>query len=575
MRDSRSASQVLYGLLPHQTIDARGGVWKVTHWSTETVHDVDDDELRRALQRVAAPWEAEGTDQGFVAALRAGRSIRVETLDRRNGVRVDAFPKTWRCKNRSCNRLHRSSTKRCECGSRGPHGQLSFVLFHDACGEIREPYYPECPQHGQVRMDLPGTTNLSEIKLSCPVCSRDLGRHFLNTRCQCGVAGRRRDRGEFMEFAVHRSAAVYTPRTIVIVNPPSKTQMRELVQAGGPQAALTWMSNGMHASWIDKVEGAKAAALRRDLMDRGIDADTVERMMAQSNLSDAPSATVTASPAVIDEAQNQSASIALAMSKTRQTITDLADAATGSAVDRYRGLYPATLADAGIGRVDLVERFPVLTGQYGFTRGDQEPGQARLRAFMEKDGTFVVYGDLAATEALVFRLDPTKVCRWLAARGHAVSETGAERDDYEAILQAFGDDPESSPVYDDVVTLIHSMSHRVVRQASFYAGIDRNALSELLFPYTLCFVTYAVPRGDFVLGGLQALFEHDLHTVLDRVVHDESRCALDPGCASNPHGAACAVCLHLGEPSCRLFNTKLDRKALFARQDGYFTLASR
>lgn len=65
------------------------------------------------------------------------------------------------------------------------------------------------------------------------------------------------------------------------------------------------------------------------------------------------------------------------------------------------------------------------------------------------------------------------------------------------------------------------------------------------------------------------MFEYDLHTVLGKVVFDESRCALDPGCASNPKGAACAVCLHLGEPSCRMFNTRLDRKTLFG-ETGYF-----
>jgi len=109
----------------------------------------------------------------------------------------------------------------------------------------------------------------------------------------------------------------------------------------------------------------------------------------------------------------------------------------------------------------------------------------------------------------------------------------------------------------------------MVRQTSYYAGIDRESISELLFPAALTCVTYAVPRGDFVLGGLQAMFEHDLHTVLDRVVMDESRCALDPGCWESRSGAACAVCLHLGEPSCRLFNTHLDRKSLFDA-NGFF-----
>ena len=72
MKDGRSASQILYGLLPQQTIDARGGVWKVGSWHTKSVYDVDIDELRRELERCAYGWEVEGTDGGFVAALRTG-----------------------------------------------------------------------------------------------------------------------------------------------------------------------------------------------------------------------------------------------------------------------------------------------------------------------------------------------------------------------------------------------------------------------------------------------------------------------------------------------------------------------
>jgi len=74
-----------------------------------------------------------------------------------------------------------------------------------------------------------------------------------------------------------------------------------------------------------------------------------------------------------------------------------------------------------------------------------------------------------------------------------------------------------------------------------------------------------------VLGGLQALLESELHMLLDALVDDEHRCALDPGCEDN--GAACAVCLHLGEPSCSMFNTALSRKALAGGQ-GYFDFSA-
>jgi hypothetical protein len=90
---------------------------------------------------------------------------------------------------------------------------------------------------------------------------------------------------------------------------------------------------------------------------------------------------------------------------------------------------------------------------------------------------------------------------------------------------------------------------------------NRASLSEFLVPHHLGFFVYAAARGDFGLGGLQAVFEGEMHLLLRDFVTGEHRCALDPGCTQN--GAACMACLHLGEPSCRLFNRSLDRRTLY------------
>ena len=484
MKDTRSASQILFGFLPEQTVDARGGVWKVRSWNTVAVHDVDTEELTRALVVNAASWEAAGRDGSFVEHLRGGRTVRVEALDREKGVTLDAFPRTWKCDN--CNRLHETPHAKCDCGNIR-HGQLPFVLFHDACGDIRQPFYPRCPTHGQAKMNLPGTTSLYEIRLSCPVCNVQLRNSFLQTRCKCGVQGRR---GDQMEFTVHRGASVYTPRNIVIVNPPSKVQMRRLQAAGGPSTALTWLADGMDAEWIDRIQGGKAATLRRNLLESGLETFIVERMVKESRLPDKPATVVAGPDAVILHAETAASAIALAMSETRQTITDLSASATSSKADLYATEYSNSLRNSGLQRVDLVERFPILTGQYGYTRGDHEPGASRLRTFVHGDGAYVVYGELVATEALVLRLDPCRVARWLKQSGHVIDTPAEPRAAYEAILEGMGSDPDTSPVFDAIERLIHSFSHRMVRQASFYAGIDRNALSELLFPVALTFVTF-------------------------------------------------------------------------------------
>jgi hypothetical protein len=176
-----------------------------------------------------------------------------------------------------------------------------------------------------------------------------------------------------------------------------------------------------------------------------------------------------------------------------------------------------------------------------------------------------VYADLAETEALLVRLDPQRVARWLEGRGFQLPAWNDARSARIAIIsEAHVPSPwddRGHSLGDALLELVHSYSHRFLRIAAVHAGIDRNALSELLLPLHLGFVIYAVSKGDFVLGGLQAVFETDLHTLLDAVVYDEHRCALDPGCLDS--GGACMACLHIGEPSCRCFNQFLNRNRLF------------
>ncbi|KQS66167.1 hypothetical protein ASG41_12540 [Modestobacter sp. Leaf380] len=112
-----------------------------------------------------------------------------------------------------------------------------------------------------------------------------------------------------------------------------------------------------------------------------------------------------------------------------------------------------------------------------------------------------------------------------------------------------------------MLTLLHSYTHRLIRQLAVMAGIDRESLSEYLVPHHLGAFVYATPKGDFVLGGMQAVFETDMHMLLARQAEAESRCPLDPGCARAEN--ACPACLHLGEPSCAYYNRFLRRDHLF------------
>ena len=239
----------------------------------------------------------------------------------------------------------------------------------------------------------------------------------------------------------------------------------------------------------------------------------------------------------------------------------------------YEGAYGDAMRTAHLESVDLLANFPSRRSPSAYTRGDMDPGAARLVPFRER-GHLRAYGSLSRTEALLFRLDPLVVHRYLVDRGHHLPAATDRRSARLAVLQnvdlPFPTQEQFQPLGGDLLTLLHSYAHRSIRRLASFAGIERDGLAEYLLPHHLAFVIYAASRGDFVLGGLQAVFEMSLDRFLDDVVTGESRCALDPGCRAG--GGACMACIHLGEPSCRWFNRFLDRSCLFG-QHGFLRRA--
>jgi hypothetical protein len=564
MKEWRSASQILFGFLPEQTVDLAGRVWKVREWRNPVMKHIDPTTLRREVIKAAMPWAVGNTDADYVKHLRQGRDLYAFALDRSNGVNVDEFPKVWMCKQRACNRVYFSSAPHtCKCG--GEHfGQLPFVGYH-SCGDLREPWVRRCAQHDDIAIRLPGTASAAEIVFYCPSpgCGRELQKGLGFLKCACGAGT--------TAFNVHRASPVYTPQTVVIVNPPSEERVKRLNEAGGGARALAWALGGFEARRPEDV-GLTLEGLVRDLVSKGL-SEAVARMMARQAV-DAGELKGSAEEIDVPEPQREEATaeavtVAMALDQSRQRISDLAARIEDDWSERanvYRHLYPLALEKAGLDGIELVEKFPVLTGHFGYTRGGGGVGQGRLRPF-QRDRKYIVYSDVAETEALFVRLRPSLVVRWLAARGYPVGDAGAgEREARLAILRqadvpARGEDRAHPSVGSEVLTLVHSFAHRFIRRIAVFAGIDRNALSELVVPRHLGFFVYAAARGDFVLGGLQAVFESELHHVLYDVVGSDHRCPLDPGCQRV--GAACVACLHLGEPSCRYFNRYLNREHVF------------
>jgi hypothetical protein len=489
--------------------------------------------------------------------------LKVKSLNREQGIWCERFPKLYLC--RTCHRLHDTPSGKCQCGSSAARGQLPFVGYHEACGSLKTPYVRKCPTHQQRAVKFPGTASAAELIFYCPICKEKIDRGF-GAACDC-------DAGGTLAFTVHRSGTVFKARSVVLINPARREVLSQVELAGGGARALDWLLAGMQERRLTESKATNDPdSIRRLLQARGFDENVITAMIAAMPTQEHQPVLLTNISADIRlEAELQARQIALATFDSRQTISDLRKSSESAALrSLYDERYPEAMQSAGLDRIELIDRFPVLTAQYGYTRGTVAPGAARLRTYRETNGDYILYGDLAQTEALFVRLAPLHIHAWLRSRGFELANATDDTTASVAILQSAHTEIDAASLSDSVLRLVHSYAHAFIRRAALYAGIERSSLCELVLPFTFGFFVYAPAKGDFVLGGLQALFETELHLLLEGLVLDEQRCALDPGCADN--GSACAVCLHLGEPSCRLFNTALSRTVL-AGGSGYFDFA--
>lgn len=563
----RSVSQILRTFLPAQTADLRGDIYRVVEWSGPNPVGVDTDLVRRHLLREIGPWIANDKDGGMGDDLRRKVPVDVVELDETRGVTVERYPQVWLC--RSCKRIGKSAERRCKCGQLR-WGQLHFVGFHE-CGAITEPWIRRCQEHDDVKVVIPKSAKAGDITFVCPVCDKmtmqGLG---FNRKCACGDG--------VVRWNVHKARPVYTPRGMVLINPPRPEHREALKLAGGARKALVWVVEGLTAPRPADVTAKQTRTeFIAKLVADGIDAEFAKQMadMAEqggqlASPGDHPVDQLTGPRR--EEAEHEAADIAMALAESRTPTTALRSAMPSDALElRYRDRYPAALARAGIDGLDLVDRFPVLTAMYGYTRGDDDPAKCRLVPFRRpRGGGYRLYSNLAETEAYLVRLDPVRVANWLSRRGHPLRGWTPGNTDPVATRVAIlnstevpskRDDQSLDTVGADLLRLVHTYAHRFIRQLAVFSGIERDALSEYLVPGHLGFFVYAAARGDFVLGGMQAVFESNLDDLLNAFVDAEHRCPLDPGCSRG--SGACSACVHLGEPSCRFFNRFLDRKVLF------------
>lgn len=234
--------------------------------------------------------------------------------------------------------------------------------------------------------------------------------------------------------------------------------------------------------------------------------------------------------------------------------------------------------DLGFSNAQLCSAVPIVFSSYGYTRLERCGTGVKLHGFPIEMAKRNIYATRLETEGVLFELDRKKVLDWmveneLIEKGDMptdMSENGIQMWFLDRIrpnlILPFTeiDENESSNITKQVYTLLHSISHALINEASEICGLDKSSLSEYILPNIPAVFIYCSNSQGFNMGALYSAFQTQFDKWLKRACERVKKCIFDPVCINKEK--ACAGCLFLNEVSCRHFNKDLDRSYLC----GYF-----
>lgn len=167
-------------------------------------------------------------------------------------------------------------------------------------------------------------------------------------------------------------------------------------------------------------------------------------------------------------------------------------------------------------------------------------------------------------EGVFIRFDADKIEQWASQEGIAACMNQISQEQIK---------PKAAKI------LLHTLSHCLMKEFSFYAGYSLTSLKERIYccenslsdqeirkMYGILIYTTAADKYG-TMGGLVKLGEvKTLEPLLRNAIKNSLFCSNDPLCREHPSGpnsyAACFACTFVPETSCRMFNHWLDRRML-------------
>ena len=248
--------------------------------------------------------------------------------------------------------------------------------------------------------------------------------------------------------------------------------------------------------------------------------------------------------------------------------------------DGIKSDYVGISKSLGFSNVQICSGVPIVFAAYGYTRKERECTEGvKLHGFPQEMEKKNIYATRLETEGVLFELDRRKVLNWLLVNqliqkqelpqdmsDHGIKMWFLDRVRLDRItpFTPINEVDSYGVITKKVYTLIHSISHSLISEASEICGLDKSSLSEYILPNIPAVFVYCSNSQGFNMGALYSAFQSHFDRWLKHAKERSKKCIFDPICIDKEK--ACAGCLFLNEVSCQHFNKDLDRGYLC----GYF-----
>ncbi len=242
--------------------------------------------------------------------------------------------------------------------------------------------------------------------------------------------------------------------------------------------------------------------------------------------------------------------------------------------------YKSICHQLGFSNAQLCSAVPIVFSSYGYTRLAQSGEGVKLHGFPQEMSKRNIYATRLETEGVLFELDRDRVLNWLVAnelidKNDMPTDTSANgikmwfldrvRPNLILPFSEIDGTGDSGNITKQVYTLLHSISHALINEASEICGLDKSSLSEYILPNIPAVFIYCSNSQGFNMGALYSAFQTQFDKWLKRAAEHVKKCIFDPVCINKEK--ACAGCLYLNEVSCRHFNKDLNRSYLCGYYD--------